>query len=367
MTADVECVVVGAGVVGLAVARALALAGREVIILEATAAIGSETSSRNSEVIHAGLYYPPGSLKARLCLAGRRRLYEYCATRGIIHRRVEKLVVATAEDQLPGLDRLQRTAWANGADDLEPLDESAARRLEPALRCMAALRSPSTGIIDSHGLMLSLLGEAETAGTMLALNSPVLGGRVAEGGFTLEVGGAEPMRLSCRQLVNAAGLHAQNLAGRLIGLPPDTVPPLFLAKGSYFALAGRSPFRRLIYPMPEAAGLGIHLGLDLAGQARFGPDVEWVDRIDYNVDPNRATGFYAAIRRYYPDLPDNALLPGYAGVRPKLQGPGAPVQDFVIQGADRHGVAGLINLYGIESPGLTSALAIADLVASRLG
>jgi L-2-hydroxyglutarate oxidase LhgO len=367
MTADVDCVVVGAGVVGLAIARALALAGREVVILEATTTIGSETSSRNSEVIHAGLYYPPGSLKACLCLAGRRRLYDYCASRGIAHQRVEKLVVATAEDQLPGLSRLQQTARANGVDDLEPLDAAAARRLEPALRCVAALRSPSTGIIDSHGLMLSLLGEAEAAGAMLALNSPVLGGGVAEHGFTLDVGGTEPMRLSCRRLVNAAGLHAQDLARRLDGLPPDTIPPLFLAKGNYFTLAGRSPFRRLIYPIPEAAGLGIHLGLDLAGQARFGPDVEWVDRIDYGVDPSRATRFYAAIRRYYPDLADDALLPGYAGVRPKQQGPGDPAADFVIQGADRHGIAGLVNLYGIESPGLTSALAIGDLVASRLG
>ncbi|WP_119462291.1 NAD(P)/FAD-dependent oxidoreductase [Rhodospirillaceae bacterium SYSU D60014] len=367
MTADVDCVVVGAGVVGLAIARALALAGREVVILEATTTIGSETSSRNSEVIHAGLYYPPGSLKARLCLAGRRRLYDYCASRGIAHRRVEKLVVATMEDQLPSLKRLQQTARANGADDLEPLDGPAARGLEPALRCVAALRSPSTGIIDSHGLMLSLLGEAEAAGAMLALNSPVLGGGVAKHGFTLDVGGTEPMRLSCRRLVNAAGLHAQDLARRLDGLPPDTVPPLFLAKGNYFTLAGRSPFRRLIYPMPEAAGLGIHLGLDLAGQARFGPDVEWVDRIDYGVDPSRATQFYAAIRRYYPDLADDVLLPGYAGVRPKLQGLGDPAADFVIQGADRHGIAGLVNLYGIESPGLTSALAIGDLVASRLG
>lgn len=364
---EVECVVAGAGVVGLAAARALAQAGHEVVILEAADAIGTETSSRNSEVVHAGIYYPAGSLKARLCVAGRRRLYDYCRSRGVAHRRIGKMIVATAEEQHTQLRSLQETARANGVDDLEWLDAAAARRLEPALRCVAALHSPSTGIVDSHGLMLSLLGEAEASGAMLALGSPVRGGHITEHGIRLDVGGAEPMTLGCRRLVNAAGLHAQDLARRLVGLPPETVPPRLLAKGSYFALAGRAPFRRLIYPLPEAAGLGVHLTLDLAGRARFGPDVEWIERIDYDVDPRRAAGFYDAIRRYYPDLRDDALRADYAGIRPKLQGPDGPAQDFVIQGPATHGVAGLVNLYGIESPGMTAALAIAELVAKRLG
>ena len=366
-TADVaDSVIVGAGVIGLAVARALALAGREVVVLEAADAIGSETSSRNSEVIHAGIYYPTGSLKARLCVAGKRRLYAYCAAMGIGHARLGKLIVATTADQVPALRALGEKAKANGVDDLEWLDAAAARRLEPAVRCAAAVLSPSTGIVDSHALMLALQGEAEAHGAVVALRSPVLAGRVEDDGFRLEVGGATPMRLACRRLVNAAGLHAQDIARCLAGLDPATVPPRFFAKGSYFALGDRSPFTRLIYPMPDSASLGIHVVLDLAGRVRFGPDVEWVERIDYDVDPARAAPFEAAIRRYYPDLPAGALHPDFAGIRPKLQAPDGPSADFLIQGPAAHGVRGLVNLYGIESPGLTACLAIADAVAEKL-
>ncbi len=367
MTERIDSVVIGAGVVGLAVARVLAMAGREVAILEQHDVIGSETSARNSEVIHAGIYYPTGSLKARLCLAGRDRLYEYCAARGIGHRRIGKLIVAADEAQLPALAPLQAKAAANGVDDLQPLDAAAARRLEPAVRCAGALLSPSTGIVDSHGLMLSLLADAEAHGAVVAFNSPVRRGWIEAGGIELEVGGSAPVRLGCRRLVNAGGLGAQALAGALDGLDQALVPPRFLAKGHYFALAGRSPFNRLIYPVPEAAGLGIHVTLDLAGQARFGPDVEWVDRADYDVDASRAGSFAAAIRRYYPALRMESLVPAYTGIRPKLQAPGGPAEDFVIQGAETHGVPGLVNLFGIESPGLTASLAIADEVAARLG
>ncbi|MBX6321231.1 MAG: NAD(P)/FAD-dependent oxidoreductase [Rhodospirillaceae bacterium] len=367
MTETVECVVVGAGVIGLAVARALALTGREVVILEAAQGIGTETSSRNSEVIHAGIYYPTGSLKARLCVAGRRRLYAYCAARGIEHRRLGKLIVATGEAQRAELLRLQARAAANGVEDMALLDAAALKRLEPAVRGVAALLSGSTGIIDSHGLMLSLLGEAEAAGAMAAFRTPVVGGRVEDGGFVIETGGAEPMAVRCRLLVNSAGLGAAALARRIAGVPPDSVPAMRLCKGNYFSLAGRAPFARLIYPIPEEAGLGVHVTLDLAGTARFGPDVEWTDRIDYAVDPARAARFAAAIRTYYPGLDERALQPAYAGIRPKLHGPGEPAADFLIQGPEGHGVPGLVNLYGIESPGLTAALAIADEVAARLG
>ncbi|MGE0118844.1 MAG: NAD(P)/FAD-dependent oxidoreductase [Dongiaceae bacterium] len=363
---SVDCVVVGAGVIGLAVARALALAGREVIVLERSDVIGGETSSRNSEVIHAGLYYPTGSLKARLCVAGRERLYDYCRSRGIAHRRIGKLIVATADSQLPALAALQRKAVDNEVRDLETIDADQARRLEPAVRCVAALLSPSTGIIDSHGLMLSLQGEAEDHGAMVAYDSPVRGGAATGNGFVLEVAGVAPMQLACRALVNAAGLDAQEVARGLAGLDPHHVPPRFLAKGNYFTLSDRSPFNHLIYPMPAAAGLGVHVTLDLAGRARFGPDVEWIEALDYDIDPRRADSFYDAIRQYYPGLRDGALQPGYTGIRPKLQAPGGPPEDFVIQGPEIHGLAGLVNLFGIESPGLTASLAIADEVMRRL-
>lgn len=372
----VECVVVGAGVVGLAVARRLALAGREVIVLEAADAIGTGTSSRNSEVIHAGIYYPTGSLRARLCVSGRDALYDYCATHGVEHRRIGKLIVATEEGQLPKLAAIRAQAAANGVADLTEIDAATAMRWEPNLRTVGALLSPSTGIIDSHGLMLALLGDAEDAGAMLALQSPLLRSHRSAGGFELEVGGAEPMRLACSTLVNAAGLGAWAVARGLEGLDAAHVPPRVLAKGNYYALAaGRSPFSRLVYPVPVEGGLGVHLTLDLAGQARFGPDVEWLgdvantleDPIDYAVDPVRADSFYGAVRAYWPGLPDHALVPAYSGVRPKLSGPGQPQADFLIQGPGSHGVEGLVNLFGIESPGLTSCLAIADAVAAEFG
>ena len=366
MAERIDCAVVGAGVIGLAVARALALAGREVIVLEAADAIGTETSSRNSEVIHAGIYYPTGSLKARMCVAGKEFLYRYCAERGIEHRRCGKLIVATSPAQTTQLERIRLQAAANGAGDLRPISAAEARAMEPALHCEAALVSPSTGIIDSHGLMLAYQGDAEAHGAMIAFLSPVESGRVGNEGIELVVGGAEPMRLLCRSVVNAAGLGAQPLARRLAGLDPRHVPPLHFAKGNYFSLAGRAPFSRLIYPVPEPGGLGVHITIDLGGQARFGPDVEWIDAIDYAVDPARADRFYAEVRRYWPALQDGALQPAYSGVRPKLAPAGAAASDFVIQGPEAHGVAGLVNLFGIESPGLTASPAIAEAVAERL-
>ncbi len=366
MGEQVECVVVGAGVVGLAVARRLALAGREVVVLEAAGAIGTATSSRNSEVIHGGMYYPTGSLRARLCVAGKQALYEFCASRGIAHRRVGKLIVATEPAQLAKLESIQRQGEINGVGDMRWLDAAGSRALEPEVRCEAALLSPSTGIIDSHGLMLALRGEAEDHGAAFAFNSPALGGTVGTDGIEIAVGGAEPLRLGCRLLINCAGHGAQGLGRALQGLPPATVPRQVLAKGNYFSFSGKHPFRRLVYPIPPEASLGVHVVLDLAGQIRFGPDVEWVDRVEYGVDPGRAASFYATIRQYWPNLPDGSLSPAYCGIRPKLTGPGEPAADFVIQGPEGHGIPGLINLYGIESPGLTSCLAIADEVASLL-
>ena len=363
MTETADAVVVGAGIVGLAVARALALRGREVLVLEAEALFGSGTSSRNSEVIHAGIYYPAGSLKARLCVAGREALYAFCAERGVAHRRCGKLIVAADEGQRDRLGGIAARAAANGVTDLRPLTAAEALAMEPALSCTAALLSPSTGIVDSHGLMLALLAEAEAHGATLVLNSPVLSGRAVAGGVELAVGGADPVTLRARLVVNAAGLGAQALSIRIGGLPPECVPPLHLAKGNYYALQGRSPFGRLVYPVPEPGGLGVHLTLDLAGQARFGPDVEWVESVDYRVDPARADRFYAAIRRYWPGLPDGALAPAYAGIRPKTVPAGTADADFTVQGPRGHGVPGLVCLYGIESPGLTSCLALAELVA----
>jgi L-2-hydroxyglutarate oxidase LhgO len=363
----IDCAVIGAGVIGLAVARKLAAAGREVLILESENAFGTGISARNSEVIHAGIYYAAGSLKARLCVAGRRMLYAYCAERGIGHRRCGKLIVAPRAYQLARLDGIAAASRGNGVDDLQFLSRNEARALEPALECTAALLSPSTGIIDSHALMLSLLGDAERDGAVLALNSPVRGGRVDRDGIMLEAGvGAGETAILAQSVVNCAGLGAQNIARALRGLAPASVPPLHYAKGNYYALAGRAPFSRLIYPVPEAAGLGVHLTLDLGGQARFGPDVEWIDNIDYAVAPERADAFYAEVRRYWPQLADGALLPAYAGIRPKPHVPGAPACDFLVSGPAEHGVPGLVNLYGIESPGLTASLALADHAVASL-
>jgi L-2-hydroxyglutarate oxidase LhgO len=364
---SIDCVVAGAGVVGLAVARALGSAGREVLILEAADAIGSGISSRNSEVIHAGLYYASGSLKARLCVAGRERLYAWCAERGVAHRRLGKLIVATDAAQHGALERLAAQARANGVDDVQWLDANQARALEPALRCVEALLSPSTGIVDSHGLMLSLLGAAEDRGALLALRSPLVRARVlAGGGFELDIGGPEPMRLRAATLVNCAGLDAPALAASIDGLAREHLPRGRLCKGNYFRCIGRPAFSRLVYPLPEGAGLGVHLTLDLAGQMRFGPDVQWIERIDHDVDASRADAFYAAIRRWWPQLPDGALAPDYAGIRPKLGGPDEPARDFLIEGPGEHGIEGLVNLFGIESPGLTACLAIGEHVARLL-
>ncbi|MBL0899985.1 MAG: NAD(P)/FAD-dependent oxidoreductase [Reyranella sp.] len=362
----VDCVVIGAGVVGLAIARALALAGREVIVVEAAEGIGTETSSRNSEVIHAGIYYPKGSLMARTCVAGRRMLYAYCAERGVPHLNCGKLIVATDEAESARLAEIKGRAEANGVEGMRLLGAAEAMAMEPNLRCTAALLSPSTGIVDSHSYMLALQGDAEAHGAMFAFNSPVTRGRVVDGGVEIEVGGTEPMTLRCRLLVNSAGLHAPTLARKIAGMPSDRVPTAYYAKGNYFTLTGRSPFSRLIYPVPVPGGLGVHITVDMGGQAKFGPDVEWIDSIeggiDYTVDPHRADKFYAAVRRYWPGLEDGALQPGYAGIRPKTVPQGAPAQDFVIQGPAEHGVPGLINLFGIESPGLTASLALAGQV-----
>ncbi len=360
---QVDVVVVGAGVVGISTARALAMAGREVLVLDAAEGIGTEISSRNSEVIHAGIYYPRDSLMALLCVAGRRKLYAFCDEHGVAYRRCGKLIVATSEEENDRLDGIKARAEANGVEGMRHLSAAEARALEPNLSCTAALLSPETGILDSHGYMLALQGEAEAHGAMFVFHSPVEGGRATSQGLEIVVGGADPMTLRCRMLVNAAGLQATSLASRIIGMPSQLVPQTYYAKGNYFTLAGRAPFSRLIYPVPVQGGLGVHLTLDLGDQARFGPDVEWIDELDYTVDPRRSDSFYEAIRRYWPALPDGALSPGYAGIRPKITPKGAPAADFVIQPESAHGVTGLVNLFGIESPGLTSAIALADLVA----
>ena len=369
MADRIDCLVIGAGVVGLAVARRLAQAGLETVVVESATLIGSQTSSRNSEVIHAGIYYPTGSLKARLCVSGRELMYRYCAEHGVAHQRCGKLIVATTGAQAAELDRIRAQAHANGVDDVEHLPGALLREWEPDLSCVAALHSPSTGIVDSHGLMQALQGELETAAGMVALASPFEAARpLAGGGFVVEVGGDEPMTLEVgRLLVNCAGLQASRVGHAITGPDPASIPETHYAKGNYYSLQGRAPFRRLIYPVPEAGGLGVHLTLDLGGQARFGPDVEWIanhDPVDYQVDPARSAGFYAEIRRYWPALPDGALLPAYSGVRPKISPRGAPAGDFLIHGPRDHGCPGLIALYGIESPGLTASLAIAEHVAA---
>jgi L-2-hydroxyglutarate oxidase LhgO len=359
----VECVVIGAGVIGLAVARALAQRGREVLVLEAADRFDTGISSRSSEVIHAGIYYPRGSLKAQLCTAGREQLYAYCEQAAVAHHRCGKLIVSTDAQQQAELRAIQQTAASNGVE-LQWLDASEARALEPELECHAALFSPRTGIIDSHGLMLALLGEAERNGAVLAYGSSVSSIAPEPDALLVAVNGNASVR--ARSVVNCAGLHATQVAHCIAGLAPQHIPRLYLARGHYFTLSGRTPFRHLVYPIPEPGGLGVHLTLDIAGRARFGPDVEWVDQIDYQVNLERATSFYAAVRRFWPALADDQLVPAYAGIRPNLSGPGAKAADFVIQGPAVHGITGLVNLFGIDSPGLTASLPLAQRVCELL-
>jgi L-2-hydroxyglutarate oxidase LhgO len=367
MTDTTDTLVIGAGVIGLAVARALAMAGRDVIVIEKNAHIGEETSSRSSEVIHAGLYYPTGSLKATLCVAGKAALYAYCADKGIPHRRCGKVLVATSQTQLEQLRAVERQAAINGVTDLEWLDERGVHALEPDVEAVAGLFSPSTGILDSHALMVALQGDLERHDGMLALKSAFVDGAVGNRRLrvTIDSDGTRSTILA-RTLVNCAGLHASRVANALRGLDPRLVPATRFAKGHYFNLRGPSPFRHLVYPLPEQAGLGVHATLDLAGRTRFGPDVEWSDTLDYSINESRAAAFYAAVRRYWPALADDTLEPGHVGVRPKITGPGEKSADFLIQGPDDHGIEGLVNLFGIESPGLTACLAIADHVAGLL-
>ena len=360
----VEAVVVGAGLVGLAIARALALRNCEVLVLEKEGIIGSGTSSRNSEIIHAGLYYTPGSLKAQLCVSGHHKLYQYCEQRGLPYRRCGKLVVATDASEDAYLVRLQQQAKTNGVEELELIGASRMKSLESQLRGSSALMCPHSGIIDSHALMLAYQADAEAAGCMVAMRTPVIAGAFVGRTIQLRTGGPEPAELAADLVINSAGLDAWELSSQMSGLDRRTIPPCYLAKGNYFTLTGaRAPFRHLVYPVPEPGGLGVHLTLDLAGQARFGPDVEWVDKIDYSVDPSRARNFYASIRRYWPELGDGSLMPAYSGIRPKTAGPGEKPADFMIQGPSETGHPGYIALYGIESPGLTASLAIGDWVA----
>ena len=363
----VQCVVLGAGVVGLAVARRLAMAGIEVVVVEKEGLIGSETSSRNSEVIHAGIYYPTGSLKARTCVAGKQFLYRYCAEKGIAHQRCGKLIVATDADQDARLPQIRRKAAENGVDDLEPWSAERAMALEPALRCTSALWSPSTGIIDSHGLMLAYQGDAEDHGAFIALETPFERARVTAEGIVIETGGAAPMSLLADRVVNSTGLHAPKVARMIEGIDIAALPEAYFCKGNYYTLSSRSPFTHPIYPLPDKHGLGVHVTVDLGGRCKFGPDVEWIDEIDYEVDGRRADGFYDAIRTYWPDLEDGALERGYAGIRPKIGPATAEAADFLVQGAHAHGVPGLVNLLGIESPGLTASAAIAQEVVLLLG
>jgi L-2-hydroxyglutarate oxidase LhgO len=367
MTETVDTIVIGAGVIGLAIARRMAMAGREVVVLEAADAIGTGISSRNSEVIHAGIHYIEGSLRARVCVAGKEALYDYLQSHGVPYRRSGKLVVATAEDEVPALDAIEARAKANGVHDLTRLSPEQVTDMEPAVKCFGALLSPSTGIFDSHSYMLALQGDAEDLGAAIAFSSPLEGGTITGEEITVRVGGAEPTEIRCRHFINAAGLEAQKTAASLEGFPAEHVPPLYYAKGNYFILSGKSPFERLIYPVPGPVGLGVHSSVDMGGQCKFGPDVEWIDAPNYNVNLDRAEKFYKAIRRYWPDLPDGALQPGYVGVRPKLAPEGQTPADFTVRGPETHGIDGMVHLFGIDSPGLTSSLAIADHAAGLLG
>lgn len=363
---DFDSIVVGAGVVGLAIARALALSGRSVLVLERHRFVGQETSSRNSEVIHAGIYYPQGSLKARLCVRGKELLYSYCDSHRVGYKRVGKLIVAAGDHQNAALEAIYHKGVANGVYDLEFIDQDRLSTMEPALQATKGILSPSTGIINSHELMLAYQGDMEGAGGTLALASSLMAGRVIDGGFEVDVGGDEQVTISCRELINSAGLGAQVVSTCVEGVPATSVPPLYLSRGCYFSLSGKSPFSRLIYPLPNNEGLGVHLTLDQAGAARFGPDTEWVDSIDYTVDPNRKDAFYHSIKEYYPGITLDALQPSYSGIRPKIVGPGSAAGDFLIHGETVHGVKGFVALYGIESPGLTASLAIGEYVSQSL-
>ena len=363
----VDCVVIGAGVIGLAIARRLAMAGREVLVLERADAVGTETSARNSEVIHAGIYYPTNSLKARLCVAGKHFLYSYCEEKGVPYLNCGKLIVATSEEQNANLPNIRHKAAENGVVDLEEWTADQAIELEPNLHCTGALWSPSTGIIDSHGLMLAYQGDAEDHGAMIALNTPVTSMRVDRGTIVICTGGEDTMELGANLVINSAGLAAPDMAAKVEGIDLSVIPQARYCKGNYYTLQGKTPFSRLIYPMPQKDGLGVHVTIDLGRQCRFGPDVEWIEEIDYDVDPRRADVFYDAVRRYWPGIKDGSLMPDYSGIRPKIMAPHEPAADFCIQGPEVHGVAGLINLLGMESPGLTASAAIAQEVARIAG
>ena len=362
-----DTVVIGAGVIGLAIARELAIAGHEVIVLERNSSIGEETSSRNSEVIHAGIYYQKNSLKAQLCVRGKQLLYSYCEDKSIPHRRCGKIILALTEEQQEKLNIIRSRALINGVEDLKVLSAVDVAKLEPNVQCVSGLLSPSTGIIDSHGLMVALQGDLENAGSSLVFLSEFINGSLEDGHFRIKIKSGEIYtKVSTRYLVNAGGLQASQIAKRIRGLKPKYIPEIQYAKGNYFVYQDKHPFQHLVYPAPEPGGLGIHVTLDLSGQARFGPDVEWVDGLDYSVDANRVDRFLSAIRSYWPEVSREALIPGYAGVRPKLVGPGDPPGDFMVQGPNDHGIPGLVNLFGIESPGLTASLAIAERVAKAL-
>jgi len=359
--------VIGAGVIGLAVARSLARSGREVTILESEATFGTHSSSRNSEVIHAGIYYPPGSNKARMCVEGNAMLYAYCAEKGISHRRLGKLVVASTNEDVSTVEGYLRNAQANGVTDLKWLDSGQIHDLEPDIRAVAGFLSPSTGIVDSHALMLALLGDAEASGARLVVKSPVLGGSLTQGAIRLHIGGSDPIEIEAREVVNTAGLFAQRVARSIEGISPRTIPPIYYLRGHYFELSGTTPFRHLVYPKASGGGLGVHVTLDLAGRARFGPDAtEWTDTVDYRFNESLREAFAHAIAAYYPLIDARNLTPAYVGVRPKLVPKGRPDGDFCIQGPRDHGVEGLVSFFGIESPGLTSALRLAEEALSLL-
>ena len=366
MAEKLECLVVGGGVIGVAIARRLAKAGLEVLMLEAEAALATHTSSRNSEVIHAGIYYPTNSLKARLCVKGRKRLYEYCARKNVPHKQTGKIIVATDSAQEQKLSDYERQANANGVSDLKRLGADDVAKLEPDVECVAGLFSPSTGIVDTHSFILAMQGDLEEAKGTVVFRSKVGNVQLNQGRMLVEVGEAGSYKVECKYLINAAGLWAQDVAKSMAGLPAECIPAQHLAKAHYFAYQGRSPFERLVYPVAGEGGLGIHATVDLAGQTRFGPDVSWVTDINYDFDASRKADFASAIQRYYPGLDSDRLVPAYTGIRPKLSGPGEAAADFVIQAADQHGVDGLINLFGIESPGLTASLAIAEYVHQKL-